>query len=78
MLQPDGKAVVAGAISNGASDNPVVARFDANGSLGSGGWTSLSSVGGSAYDVGLQSTGKVVVTAASGFVARFTANVIRC
>lgn len=71
VLQSDGKAVVAGMIRSGGGSPSIdlgVARFNANGSLDNGfsgdGWTSFgiqSRSDETAYAVGLQSTGKVVV-----------------
>ena len=68
VLQPDGKAVLAGYSSTFPNSSFVVARFNTNGALdsgfGSGGSSSLdvrTSDFNPAFGVGLQSTGKVVV-----------------
>jgi uncharacterized delta-60 repeat protein len=70
VLQPDGKAVVAGNISQDSAW--AVARFNTDGSLdgsfGSGGWSSLDVRAldfNPAIGAGLQSTGKVVVAGLS-------------
>ena len=84
VLQPDGKAVVTGNVSN--NNAILVARLNANGSpdsgFGSGGWSSFDVQPGwdAARGVGLQSSGKIVVSGNVGslpysaFVARFKAN----
>ena len=89
-LQPDGKAVVAGDAVVAGSRDVGVARLNVNGSLdsgfGTGGFDTFSIQPGAdaAYGVGLQSTGKIVVSGSSlnstlstavysAFVARFTA-----
>ena len=83
VLQSDGKAVV-----SGEAGVLAVARFTTNGSLdsgfGSGGWNTFNVLPGSAsngYAIGLQSSGKLVVSGGtngnpgdSAFVARFTAS----
>lgn len=71
VLQPDGKAVVAGRTISSGSGNLGVARLNVDGSpdgsFGTGGWTSFDVQPGSdqANAVGLQSTGKVVVIGSS-------------
>ena len=93
VLQPDGKAVVAGYDREAGSGVPYViglGRLNTNGSpdasFGSGGWSKFDVQSGkysSGEGVGLQSSGKIVVSgsawsypnpSSSAFVARFKAN----
>ncbi len=72
VLQPDGKALLAGEVGDGGTQVSVlgVARLNTNGtpdsSFGSGGWKSFnvqpSGLFQTAYGVALQSTGKIVVS----------------
>jgi uncharacterized delta-60 repeat protein len=89
LLQPDGKAVLAGYIAGSSSNDIGIARVNDNGSPDSSfsgdGWASVSTASGSQYEavsgVGLQSNGDIIVGglsklsgAQSAVVASFKAN----
>jgi uncharacterized delta-60 repeat protein len=71
-IQPDGKIVVAGSSSTSSKYNFALARYNANGTLdtgfGTGGvvTTALGSNWDAAYDLGIQSDGKIVAAGYSG------------
>ncbi len=77
VVQPDGKIVAAGFATIGGIDNFFVARYNTNGTLdasfGSGGivTTLVGATSAQAYDLALQSDGKIVVAGRSGGVTQF-------